>query len=61
MTTATERRLRAAGWEPAPTVIRMVKLPSKLGTDELIFWRSPDGRTFTEAEALEQIEEADDE
>ena len=57
--TTDEQRLRAAGFEPAQ-VLRMVTLPSSLGDDEMICWRSPDGRIFTEKQALEQLDEEED-
>jgi hypothetical protein len=54
MTEAPDR-LRAAGWERAPS-FRMVTLPSEVGDDELIVWRSPSGETMSQTEALAQLE-----
>ena len=59
MTGADHDRLRAAGWEPAPS-FRMVVLPSELGDDELLHWRSPSGRTVTERQALAELEKEEE-
>ena len=54
-----DERLRKAGFVSAD-VLRMVTLSSSLGDDELFCGRAPDGRVFTERQALEQLDGEED-